>query len=85
MGRGEPSHCGFDQAGLSHAVVARHSRTDYNPHNPQGGAWLSLVERLLWEQDVGGSNPLAPTTSRSITSSRSILSRREIDGTGAHL
>ena len=22
--------------------------------------WLSLVERLLWEQDVAGSNPVTP-------------------------
>ena len=29
------------------------------------GAWRSLVARLLWEQNVGGSNPLAPTELRS--------------------
>jgi hypothetical protein len=26
------------------------------------GAWLSLVERLVRDQEAGGSNPLAPTT-----------------------
>ena len=28
------------------------------------GAWLSLVERLLREQEVRGSNPRAPTTNK---------------------
>ena len=26
------------------------------------GAWLSLVERKVWDLDVAGSNPAAPTT-----------------------
>ena len=33
------------------------------------GAWRSLVARLLWEQEVGGSNPLAPTISYFIPDS----------------
>src|SRR6266508_1905686 len=28
-----------------------------------GGVWRSLVAHLLWEQGVGGSNPLTPTIS----------------------
>jgi hypothetical protein len=31
------------------------------------GAWRSLVAHLLWEQGVGGSNPLAPTSLRSLS------------------
>ena len=27
------------------------------------GAWLSLVERLVWDQEVAGSNPAAPILS----------------------
>ncbi len=27
------------------------------------GVWRSLVARLLWEQDVAGSNPVTPTSS----------------------
>ena len=33
----------------------------YSPLLGRGGAWRSLVARLLWEQEVGGSNPSAPT------------------------
>jgi hypothetical protein len=30
------------------------------PYLSVHGAWRSLVARLLWEQEVGGSNPPAP-------------------------
>jgi hypothetical protein len=33
----------------------------YNHARSSRGAWRSLVAHLLWEQGVGGSNPLAPT------------------------
>ena len=26
------------------------------------GVWLSLVERLVWDQEVAGSNPVTPTS-----------------------
>ena len=29
--------------------------------------WLSLVERLLWEQDAAGSNPVIRTTQRELS------------------
>ena len=32
--------------------------------------WLSLVERLLWEQDAAGSNPVIPTSGESPLPSR---------------
>ena len=34
------------------------------------GAWLSLVEHLVRDQGVGGSNPLAPTNTFQIAHTR---------------
>ena len=38
-----------------------------------GGVWRSLVAHLLWEQDVGGSNPSTPTTEECRKSSTGVL------------
>src|SRR5581483_5801090 len=38
----------------------RLSRRDA-PFQPDVGEWLSLVEHLVRDQGVGGSNPLSPT------------------------
>src|SRR3954452_3413653 len=34
------------------------------PYLFRHGAWRSLVARLLWEQEVAGSNPAAPMTAK---------------------
>ena len=34
------------------------------PYTAGCGAWRSLVARLLWEQEVAGSNPAAPIVVR---------------------
>ena len=36
------------------------------------GTWRSLVARLLWEQDVAGSNPVVPTMNLSCEPCRAI-------------
>ena len=32
-----------------------------------GGAWRSLVARVLWEHQVAGSNPVAPISQRQVS------------------
>jgi hypothetical protein len=38
------------------------------------GAWLSLVERSVRVAEVGGSNPLAPTTSNTRPADQLVIS-----------
>ena len=40
-----------------------------NPSLATNGMWLSLVEHLLWEQGVAGSNPAIPTIRTVVNSS----------------
>src|SRR6202011_5740888 len=41
------------------------------------GVWRSLVAHLLWEQGVGGSNPLTPTIPR-LAGGRAVHGRRRV-------
>lgn len=55
-----------------------HSNQLYQELIAKIGVWLSLVERLLWEQDVAGSNPVTPTNnlwSSSLMVGRAALTR----------
>ena len=50
-----------------------------------GVAWLT---RLLWEQEIAGSNPVTPTETSEIVFPHGVLLRRECDphpvGGGSH-
>src|ERR1700728_4397254 len=48
------------------------------------GAWLSLVERLVRDQEAGGSNPLAPTISSLSIQSFSPLLHQWPSGSSFH-
>ncbi len=39
----------------------------YNKFAVFDGVWLSLVERLVRDQEAGGSNPLTPTSRKGLT------------------
>ena len=49
------------------AIMRSAVRRQYPTWTAQVGAWLSLVEHLVRDQGVGGSNPLAPTILFSTT------------------
>jgi hypothetical protein len=50
-------------AGSPGLCYSEDSRSDHSTRSSAPvGAWLSLVEHLVRDQGVGGSNPLAPTT-----------------------
>ena len=61
---GEVLRCGFVviQAYAARMVYWVSREQSFLPLNYSFlGAWLSLVERLVRDQEAGGSNPLAPT------------------------
>ena len=54
-GAAEPRHTATMR--LDRAYKAREERAKFNNHRDVA----QLVARLLWEQDVAGSNPVIPT------------------------
>ena len=66
--RPQITQIGADSGPLLFSCSAR--QTDYSPPvlspKDKTGAWLSLVERLVRDQEVAGSNPVAPTILDSV-------------------
>ena len=46
------------------------------------GVWRSLVARLLWEQEAGGSNPLTPTNTKPFRPAGAGVSALRLDTHG---
>ena len=81
---------------LAHPLALRRWQTANVVCWEQFGAWRSPVARLLWEQEVPGSNPGAPTTygpkprqssrmsGASCTGVRSVILTRPPHGTRAN-
>ena len=72
--------CGRGGAPAVPKNASRAGHFCYNSPCLRVGTWRSLVARLLWEQDVAGSNPVVPTMNlgcepcRAITFGRARLS-----------
>ena len=47
----------------SQAGLQKNGQNNRIEYNHSIGVWLSLVERLVRDQEAGGSNPLTPTIS----------------------
>ena len=54
--------CGRGGAPTVPKNASRAGHFCYNSPCLRVGTWRSLVARLLWEQDVAGSNPVVPTS-----------------------
>ena len=57
--------CGRGGAPAVPKNASRSGHFCYNSPCLRVGTWRSLVARLLWEQDVAGSNPVVPTSADS--------------------
>ncbi len=52
---------GVSGVSLTNSMVRACAVSGATDYTRKFGAWLSLVERLVRDQEAGGSNPLAPT------------------------
>ena len=47
-------------------LLTKNNRVSIIVQVANSGVWLSLVERLVRDQEAGGSNPLTPTIEKAV-------------------